>query len=114
MVNHLLKKTLKDFEIYLEGINVPNSLAIQTLKKVIKAFPDSPELQEKLKEIENSNSADSFPKAMCGVFLIAIGFMGLGLLQSRVTDLINNFDRILGLLFVFGACIIFKQYCKEK
>ena len=108
------EKILKDVEIYLDDSNVPNYAAVQALKKGIKAYPDSSELKEKLQEIDNSGLAQSSPKAMYGVLVIAISIMGLGLIYSWATNLTNDFGLVLGILFVAGALIIYKQYRKEK
>jgi len=108
------EKILKDVEIYLEDVNVPNHVAAQALKKGIKAFPECAELKVKLKEIENSALAQSSPKAMYGVLVIAISLMGLGLIYSWATNLTNNFGVVLGVLFLVGAFVVFKQYLKEK
>ena len=107
------EKILKDVEIYLDDINVPNYAAVQTLKKGIKVHPDSSELKEKLQQIEKSGLAQSSPKAMYGVLVIAISIMGLGLIYSWVTNLTNDFGLVLGVLFVGGSLIIYKQYRKE-
>ena len=105
---------LREVKIYLEDINVPNYSAVQSLKKGIKAFPDSNELKEKLREIENSNLVQLSPKTMYGVLTVAIGGMGLGLIYSWAINLTNNFSVVLGVLFVAGSFVILKQYLKEK
>lgn len=107
-------KILKDVEIYLKDVNVPNYAAVQALKKGIKSFPDSEELRQKLKEIENTSQTHSSPKAMYGVLVIAISIMGLGLVYSWAANLTNDFGGVLGILFIVGALIIYKQYRIEK
>jgi len=108
------EKIIKQVETYLEDINVPNYTAIQALKKGIKSYPGNTELKEKLKKIEKNNLTSSTPKTMYGALVIIIGVMGLGLIYSWATNLTNNFGVILGVVFVAGAIIIFKQYLREK
>lgn len=111
------EKILKDVEIYLSDINVPNYAAVQALKKGIKAFPDNNELKSKLKEIEVNTDigiSQSSPKLLYGILVIVIGVMGLGLLTIYLSNTEHTLSLLLGASFLLCAFVIFNQYRKEK
>ena len=111
------EKILKEVDIYLADIKVPNYAAIQALEKGIKNFPENNELKEKLKDIKtnsNINISHSSPKTLYGILVGLISIMGLGLLLSYFTNTANNLALFLGASFLLGALVIFNQYRKEK
>jgi len=111
------EKVIKDVEIYLSDVNVPNYAATQALKKSVRAYPDNTKLKEKLKEIEENldiNISQSSPKILYGILVIALGVMGLGLLISYIINKANLMGLVLGVSFIIAAVIIYKQYLKEK
>lgn len=111
------EKILKDVEIYLADINVPNYAAIQALEKGINEHPENIELKQKLKELKTSkdiNISQSTPKTMYGVLVIAISLMGVFLIASYLTNQASSLALFLGVSFIGGALVIFNQYKKEK
>lgn len=111
------EKVLEDVDTYLSDANVPNYVAIQTLKKAIKAHPDNAQLKERLEEIEKSqniNVSQSSPKTLYGILVIAIGAMGLGFIISAIYNNANWLGLVFGVSYIIGAIIIYKQYKKEK
>ena len=96
------EKALKEVEIYLANINVPNHTTIQALKKGIESFSNNIDLKEKLKEIEtNTDTAISqtSPKTLYGTLVILISIMGSGLLLSYFTGNANSFALFIGASF---------------
>ena len=111
------EKILKEVEIYLADINVPNYAAVQALKKGMKAFPENTDLKQKLKEIETSTDttiSQSSPKTFYLILVIAISIMGSGLLLSYFTGNANSLALFLGITFLAGSLIILNQYKKER
>ena len=111
------EKILKEVEIYLSDINVPNYAAAQALKKGIKAFPENNDLKQKLKEIEantDTTTPKSSPKTFYGILVIFISIMGFGLLLSYFTGNAGSLSLFLGIFFLTGSLILFNQYKNER
>jgi hypothetical protein len=108
---------IEKVERYLSDKNVPDYVAIQTLKKALESYPHNTDLQDRLKRLESCAhrpTQTASPRLLYGVLVVLITFLGLTVLYSYVAGHTTQLGLYTGIIFLIIAAIIFNQYRKEK